>query len=367
MKRAPLYEQLKLYVRQLIADNAGKKDFLLPSEASLSQTFSVSRITAKRTLNDLEEAGLVVRKKGKGTYISPDVTRERAESLLGKSQPPKIYSTNSNTLSVIVPDITSRYYINILNGILHYTEQNNWLVQIANTNVSQEKEIEFIKNMRFYSNGMIIFPVNYNTYAKEVIRLSFKNYPFVFIDNYLYNTNIPCIVSDNFDALYKATQYLIGKGKRNIAYITFPEKNDLSLEERYLGYEAALKDNGLPVRKELIFNSYSHTQVMVDNKIREFLKNGKEIDGVLTSICGLGIIAAREMLNMGLTELLDNLIIFDDEFDRLTDLLKFRPKFIRQDAYRIGYTAAEILINQFSNPEPAISQTIIRIPTELHL
>ena len=148
MKRAPLYEQLKLYVRQLIADNAGKKDFLLPSEASLSQTFSVSRITAKRTLNDLEEAGLVVRKKGKGTYISPDVTRERAESLLGKSQPPKIYSTNSNTLSVIVPDITSRYYINILNGILHYTEQNNWLVQIANTNVSQEKEIEFIKNMR---------------------------------------------------------------------------------------------------------------------------------------------------------------------------------------------------------------------------
>lgn len=86
MKRAPLYEQLKLYVRQLIADNAGKRDFLLPSEASLSQTFSVSRITAKRTLNDLEEAGLVVRKKGKGTYISPNVTRERAESLLGKSR-----------------------------------------------------------------------------------------------------------------------------------------------------------------------------------------------------------------------------------------------------------------------------------------
>ena len=71
MKRAPLYEQLKLYVRQLIADNAGKKDFLLPSEASLSQTFSVSRITAKRTLNDLEEAGLVVRKKGKAPISPP--------------------------------------------------------------------------------------------------------------------------------------------------------------------------------------------------------------------------------------------------------------------------------------------------------
>lgn len=61
----------------------------------------------------------------------------------------------------------------------------------------------------------------------------------------------------------------------------------------------------------------------MDNKIREFLKNGKEIDGVLTSICGLGIIAAREMLDMGLTELFDNLIIFDDRirpFDRSIEI-----------------------------------------------
>lgn len=78
------------------------------------------------------------------------MTRERADPFRKIAAAENLFHEQQHA-SVIVPDITSRYYINILNGILHYTEQNNWLVQIANTNVSQEKEIEFIKNMQFFT------------------------------------------------------------------------------------------------------------------------------------------------------------------------------------------------------------------------
>ena len=47
MKRTPLYEQLKLYIKQLIADNAEKEDYVLPSESQLVHAFSVSRIDRK--------------------------------------------------------------------------------------------------------------------------------------------------------------------------------------------------------------------------------------------------------------------------------------------------------------------------------
>ena len=366
MKRTPLYEQLKLYIKQLIADNAGKEDYSLPSESQLVHAFSVSRITAKRTLNDLEDEGLIVRVKGKGSYISPRITRKEAMALLNQPEKNKSKITTKNVLSVIVPDITSRYYINIVNGILACTEEHDWLVQIANVNVQREKEIEAIRKMRLFSDGMIIFPIDYKNYEKDMIRLSFRNYPFAFIDNNLFNTNIPCVLSDNADAMYKATEYLIGRGKRNIAYLTLPETNDLSLEERLQGYLQALEQNGMEIREELIAKHWTHIDIFVNGAIKTFLQEHPEVDGIITSICGIGIITAKILIDAGNTKLLDNLIIFDDEFDKLVDLLSFRPKFIRQNAEKIGYTAAEIVINQHDAPENRIQQTILRIPTELH-
>lgn len=366
MKRPPLYEQLKLYIKQLITDNAEKEGYILPSEAQLVKAFSVSRITAKRTLNDLEEEGLIVRIKGKGSYISPTLTREQAMALLKQPERNRSKISTKNILSVIVPDITSRYYINIIGGILEYAEQHDWLVQIANVNVQREREIESIRKMRLFSDGMIIFPLDYKNYEKDIIRLSFHNYPFAFIDNNLYNTNIPCVLSDNTNAMYKATEFLIQKGKKNIAYITLPELNDLSLEERLQGYMQALSDHGMEVNDDLVKKHWSHIDMFVHDAIKNFLSDHLEVDGIITSNCGIGIKTAQTLLTMNNSELLDSLIIFDDEFDKLIDMLAFRPKYIRQDARKIGYTAAQIVINQHDSPENRIQQTIIRIPTEQH-
>lgn len=366
MKRTPLYEQIKLYIKQLIADNAETDGYTLPSESQLVQSFSVSRITAKRTLDDLEAEGLVVRIKGKGTYISPEITPQKAIALLNQPDKAKSKISTKNVLSVIVPDFTSRYYINIISGIFDCTEKHDWLVQIANTNVQREREIEAIRKTRLFSDGMIICPIDYKNYDKDVIRLSLRNYPFCFIDNNLLDTNIPCVLSDNIDAMHKATSYLIEKGKKNIAYITLSEAHDLSLQERLQGYLNALNDFGIERNDELIKNSWTHVDIFVNDAIEKFLTEHPEVDGIITSICGIGIKTAQILLSLGNRELLDNLIIFDDEFDKLIDLLAFRPKFIRQDARRIGYTAAEIAIKQHDAPDNAIRQTIVRIPTEQH-
>ena len=39
------------------------------SKTELSETYSVSRITAKRALTELEQLGLVSRTRGKGTFV----------------------------------------------------------------------------------------------------------------------------------------------------------------------------------------------------------------------------------------------------------------------------------------------------------
>ena len=65
----PLYHQIYMILRNKILNREYVEGDLLPSEDETSRAFDVSRITAKRALNDLAEEGLVVRERGRGTRV----------------------------------------------------------------------------------------------------------------------------------------------------------------------------------------------------------------------------------------------------------------------------------------------------------
>jgi len=65
----PLYFQLYKLLKNCIMDGTFEKGMRLPTEKQLSSEFSISRITAKRSLDELAEEGLVERHRGKGTHV----------------------------------------------------------------------------------------------------------------------------------------------------------------------------------------------------------------------------------------------------------------------------------------------------------
>ncbi|WP_321501306.1 GntR family transcriptional regulator [Breoghania sp.] len=67
--RLPLYHQIFLILRNRIYGGEIASGNLVPGEQDLAVEFNVSRITAKRALNELAEAGLVVRERGRGTRV----------------------------------------------------------------------------------------------------------------------------------------------------------------------------------------------------------------------------------------------------------------------------------------------------------
>lgn len=66
----PLYHQIYLILHDKIADGSYATSARLPSEQELMRMFRVSRITAKRALDELAAAGLVVRTRGRGTLLA---------------------------------------------------------------------------------------------------------------------------------------------------------------------------------------------------------------------------------------------------------------------------------------------------------
>jgi len=65
----PLYHQIFALLRERIYDGHFPGGSFLPSEPELSAAFDVSRITAKRALDELAADGLAVREQGRGTRV----------------------------------------------------------------------------------------------------------------------------------------------------------------------------------------------------------------------------------------------------------------------------------------------------------
>jgi GntR family transcriptional regulator len=68
-KAIPLYYQLETILRRRILARDFFPDAPLPSEEALGQEYDVSRITVRQALSSLERDGLIVRRRGKGTFV----------------------------------------------------------------------------------------------------------------------------------------------------------------------------------------------------------------------------------------------------------------------------------------------------------
>lgn len=66
---SPLYFQLFTVLNDAISKGMIPNGSRMPSEKQISDRFEVSRITARRTLAELAAKGLIVRHRGKGTFV----------------------------------------------------------------------------------------------------------------------------------------------------------------------------------------------------------------------------------------------------------------------------------------------------------
>ena len=75
---APLYLQLQRVLRQAIESQILTADEALPAERDLATAFEVSRVTVRKALDGLVDAGLLTRRHGAGTFVATRVEKNFA-------------------------------------------------------------------------------------------------------------------------------------------------------------------------------------------------------------------------------------------------------------------------------------------------
>lgn len=102
----PLYAQLVGIIKREISSGALKIGDLLPSEAELCRALDISRNTARQAIGELEDEGLVVRKRGKGTFVADPNNNRRGVRYSFTTEVSSLGKTPSSTLvdfGVVIP------------------------------------------------------------------------------------------------------------------------------------------------------------------------------------------------------------------------------------------------------------------------
>ena len=70
LKYLPLYQQVLEDIKAEISSGTYASGQRIPSEAELSQLYSVSRVTVRRAIEELVGEGYLTKRQGKGTYVN---------------------------------------------------------------------------------------------------------------------------------------------------------------------------------------------------------------------------------------------------------------------------------------------------------
>lgn len=79
----PRYHQLKEIIREQITGGDLKPGDLVPSERELSERYGVSRMTARQSIVELTNEGLLYRRQGKGTFVAWPKIAQQLTALTG--------------------------------------------------------------------------------------------------------------------------------------------------------------------------------------------------------------------------------------------------------------------------------------------
>jgi len=212
------------------------------SEMELAAEFDVSRITSKRALEVLREAGLVERIRGKGTFVVqrlPDLA-DVTMPLRGRVAPPR---RAARTIALVVPDVSDSYGLELMCAIEERCAEHETNLIVRRTHGRQADEEKAVDSLVATGevDGLIVFPVHGDFYNASLLRQVLDGFPIVLVDRHLSGIPVAAVHTDNVAAARALTSRLLDQGHRHVAFLSPPPVNTSSIEDRLDGFRAAFE------------------------------------------------------------------------------------------------------------------------------
>ena len=197
-------------------------------------------------------------------------------------------TNKTNIVGLIVPDVGNGYYALVARAVESALVKMGYAVFLACTGYDEALERNYLDNLLQYNvEGIVIaYQLTNRLSIDKLIRM---NKPFVTLDDELWKNPASSVHINHFEGGYAATEYLLGIGRKRVAYVSEPLAME-AIKERLAGYRKAHADLGLDVDKNLIVTAHS---------VYDKFKMGYELGRKIVERNPDGIFAASDVLAFG--------------------------------------------------------------------
>lgn len=373
-----LYLAIQNAIRKDIKEGRLKAGDRLPSEAELMSTFSVSRNTASKALNELADSGWIVRIQGNGSFVSKDIG-----AILESPEHVDSYEIGIRTLEkeecvdqemmrrvigFIIPSVRDDYAQQLVYGINERCAELGYSVHIRLTATSRDsvegttallsEKLAIKELLKMGAEGLIIFPTDFPVYDEEILTLKINRYPFVLIDRKLPGVITNYVEGDNVTGAALAVEYLHKMGHERLAFCTDGEMHVSTVADRFASYKR--KGDELGLDTDCVFkmvNTAGKEQLM------ECLRN-RQVTAFLAAESPMALYLHEAIISLGMRVPEDfSIITFDNPAPAYPEMEFFT--YIDQRPEIMGREAVSVLSSLFEKGSNSDIYQNIKIAPEL--
>ena len=299
----------------------------------------VSRATAGRVVGNYGS----VSEKAKERVLEAVRQLDYQPNLIARG----LRSQSTKTIAVVIGSIRNTYSTALVYAVEKEAQKKGYNVLICTTHEDIEKELKHLKDLNSKKVDGVILMSAYRadgSMDEKYREFYIGKLPIVFVDRNIPGINRDVIQSENFDASYKATQYLLNMGHKKIGIIA--TSNFSTVQERIKGYRAALTDAKVKFDEALI----ASVDELSDITALYILNN---------SLCS-GVLLDLKERHMKIPQDISLLVWDDEEYNELLDITT-----IEQPITEIGKQATRRLFELIGEPEETIDYECKKLNPEL--
>ena len=317
------------------------------SMKEIAQLAGVSVATVSRVINENGRFSEETRQKVLRVIDEYDYTLNSVAKSLRTQK--------TDTIGIIVPDISNEYFSRIVLAIERYSFSRGYTLLICNTDENAEKEERYINELKSKNvDGLIYissFPGDVTDWENRI----------VCVDRNPSNLkHVPIVESNNIHGGYLAGRELVESGAKKI--LVLRDYRDLTVvTDRCKGFEKALSESNIALNNDLVSKITVGFRSAL-KAVTDLIDRNIEFDGVFATSDPmiLGALAALESRGIEVPNQV-KLVGYDD-----TPMVRrSHPGItsVRQDNDQIGESAAKLLLDMIEGRP--IQEKKIVVPVEL--
>ena len=336
----PKYLEIVESLRKAIEAGRYRNGVRLPSETDLVRRFGVSRMTAVKAMQQLQQEGLLVRRVGSGSYAAEQSSAQKP------------------VFGLIIPDLgQTEIFEPICKGMSASPNAAGHSLSWGHSAVASSNKEDAAENLchQYIQQGVsgvffapFEFGARRDQVNKRVLRaLKAARIPVVLLDRCVLafpaRSDYDLVGLDNRRAGYLMTNHLLRQGARRLGFLAL-EQSAETVDDRIAGYREALYANDRPFDPKLVLRADPSDAATLAKAIEEH--------GIDALQCANDLTAAqlmRTLLGLGMRIPEDMRIAGIDDV-RYAGLLPVPLTTLHQPCADIGAVALAAMLDRISNP-----------------